>query len=171
MSNKNQKTTEITTKNEFADAFSTTNAVDHAMTKTEIIRHIASETGQTLKSVEDFYNSLVDLALREVLVSGAFSMPGLMSIHRVFKEETIRYQKNNNLSILYPSTCTVRTKAGRTLKEAHKRKYRNLNNAIYDQEKESWFSNRIICEGDWKEKSQEEIIARIREIKKDLGEL
>lgn len=140
--------------------------------KHKVISEISEETGIKKEAVKEIYDTLVDIAFRELLTNGIFRIPGLITIHRVEKKETLKYVHTLGKSILYPSTCTLKSKVSKSIKNEHRILFQNLNNMIDGkQQGDDWTSDRIVCEGDYRLLDPKLVEARVQTIKRNLGEL
>src|SRR5438552_344590 len=53
------------------------------MTQTQVVRHLAEETGTTNKVAKEFLDALVELSIAQAKKSGIFVVPGLGRLKKV----------------------------------------------------------------------------------------
>lgn len=119
---------------------------NEALTSREIIRKINKETGITQKVIQEVLDCFVDIYTVEVLTTGAWSYPGLGSVQRYAKKETLRKNPQTGEQTLYPPTCYLRAKISPKINQYHKMIFRELNNEKNGTTKDNWYKDRVLKE-------------------------
>lgn len=118
--------------------------------KREIIKEVAEVTKTTQGAVEDILNAFTDIAMREMITTGAFAWPGLPTVNRIKTGEVKRYQKDLDKTLIYPESYQLRAKIPSSVRKLHREMIRNLNNEKNGVSAENWWVPYFFCDGDWR---------------------
>ena len=122
--------------------------------KPEIIREVAQVTKMTQREVTDVLNAFTDIAIREMVVTGAFAWPGLPTVTRIEKEGVLRYQSDLDKTLLYPNTYELRARVPSSVRKYHREMIRNNNNEINGVDRENWWRPYFYCDGDFRKQKK-----------------
>lgn len=125
-----------------------------AMKKAEIIREIAEVTGYNQKDVRDIIDAFTDIAQRELVTTGAFTLPGVFSALRHVRKNLKVYNQEIDKSLLYPESCFLRATIAEPVKKLHREMFRAQNNEANGTTPENWWEPYVICDGDWRKKKE-----------------
>lgn len=125
-----------------------------SMKKPQIIKEIAQVTNMTQGEVTDVLNAFTDLAIREMVTTGAFAWPGLPTVTRIERKGVKRYQSDLDKTLLYPNTYELRARVPASVKKYHREMIRNNNNEINGVSREDWWKPYFYCDGDFRKQDK-----------------
>jgi len=88
------------------------------MTQTEIVGHMADSTGLTKAQAKDFFNSLSDLAKKEVKKNGEFTIPGFGKLVKAHRKAREGRNPATGQPIKIPAKTTVKFRVGKAMKDS-----------------------------------------------------
>lgn len=88
------------------------------MTQTEIVNHMADKTGLSKAQSKDFFNSLSDLATKEVKKNGEFTIPGFGKLVKAKRKAREGRNPATGEPIKIPAKTTVKFRVGKSMKDA-----------------------------------------------------
>jgi len=88
------------------------------MTQTEIVSHMADETGLTKAQAKEFFNTLSALAMKEVKFSGEFTVPGFGKLVKTFRKARTGRNPATGEPLQIPAKTTVKFRVGKAMKDS-----------------------------------------------------
>ncbi|MDQ3634848.1 MAG: HU family DNA-binding protein [Aridibacter sp.] len=88
------------------------------MTQTEIVGHMADKTGLTKAQSKEFFNTLSDLATKEVKKNGEFTIPGFGKLVKAKRKAREGRNPATGQPIKIPAKTTVKFRIGKAMKDA-----------------------------------------------------
>ncbi len=88
------------------------------MTKSEIMQHLAEQTGMTKKQVVEFMEAMVNLAYKETKSAGEFSIPGLGKLKKKHRDARMGRNPATGESIKIPAKTVVKFTVAKAAKDA-----------------------------------------------------
>ena len=88
------------------------------MTQTEIINHMADKTGMKKADAKEFFNSLSELATKEVKKNGEFTIPGFGKLVKAKRKAREGRNPATGEPIKIPAKTTVKFRVGKAMKDA-----------------------------------------------------
>ncbi len=87
------------------------------MTQTEIVNHMADETGLTKAQAKEFINSLAELAMKEVKKNGEFTVPGFGKLVKTNRKARTGRNPATGEPLKIPAKTTVKFRVGKAMKD------------------------------------------------------
>ena len=88
------------------------------MTQTEIVGHMADSTGLTKAQSKDFFNTLFELAKKEVKKNGEFTIPGFGKLVKTRRKARQGRNPATGEPIKIPAKTTVKFRVGKAMKDS-----------------------------------------------------
>lgn len=88
------------------------------MTQTEIVGHMADETGLTKAQSKEFFNALFELAKKEVKGNGEFTIPGFGKLVKAKRKARQGRNPATGQPIQIPAKTTVKFRVGKAMKDS-----------------------------------------------------
>lgn len=88
------------------------------MTQSEIIGTLADSTGMKKSDVKGFFDSLADLATREVKKNGEFTLPGFGKLKKTNRKAREGRNPATGAIIQIPAKTTVKFSLGKAMKDS-----------------------------------------------------
>ncbi|QYO66493.1 HU family DNA-binding protein [Leptolyngbya sp. 7M] len=88
------------------------------MTQTEIINSMAEASGMSKKDVKGFFDSLAELATKEVKKNGEFTVPGFGKLVKATRKAREGRNPATGAVIKIPAKTTVKFRLGKAMKDA-----------------------------------------------------
>ncbi len=88
------------------------------MTQVEIVSHLADKTGLTKAQAKEFFDTLSELATKEVKKNGEFTIPGFGKLVRARRKARTGRNPATGESIKIPAKTTVKFRVGKAMKDA-----------------------------------------------------
>ena len=88
------------------------------MTQTEIINHLAEQTGVKKTDAKEFFTALSDLAASEVKKNGEFTLPGFGKLVKAQRKAREGRNPATGATIKIPAKTTVKFRLGKAMKDA-----------------------------------------------------
>lgn len=102
-------------------------SVKEAMSKQEIIRKIASQTGQKYSDIREVLDSFEDIFREQVLTIGAFKYGCLPTVERKRMEPRNQRDVSTGKMVTRPATCQLRAKIPDIIKKEHQGIFKSIN--------------------------------------------
>lgn len=90
------------------------------MKKSELIKHLSEQTGQTQKAIGELFSAL-DLTLQNNAAAGEDTVLGLLTVAVVEKAARVGRNPKTGETAEIPARTAIKVKVGKTLKDAGKR--------------------------------------------------
>lgn len=88
------------------------------MTQSEIIGTLADSTGMKKSDVKGFFDSLADLATKEVKKNGEFTLPGFGKLKKTNRKAREGRNPATGAIIQIPAKTTVKFSLGKAMKDS-----------------------------------------------------
>jgi DNA-binding protein HU-beta len=88
------------------------------MTQTEIINNLAEKSGLKKTEVKGLFDSLTDLATKEVKKNGEFTVPGFGKLVKATRKAREGRNPATGAVIKIPAKTTVKFRLGKSMKDA-----------------------------------------------------
>ena len=88
------------------------------MTQTEIVGHMAEASGLTKAQAKDFFNTLTDLAKKEVKKNDEFTIPGFGKLVKAQRKAREGRNPATGEPIKIPAKTTVKFRVGKAMKDS-----------------------------------------------------
>ncbi len=88
------------------------------MTQTEIVSHMAGQTGLTKAQAKEFFTTLSGLAMKEVKKSGEFTIPGFGKLVKARRKARTGRNPATGQPIKIPAKTTVKFRVGKAMKDS-----------------------------------------------------
>ena len=88
------------------------------MTQTEIVNHMADETGLTKAQAKEFFNALFELAKKEVKKNDEFTLPSIGKLVKAKRKAREGRNPATGEPIKIPAKTTVKFRVGKAMKDA-----------------------------------------------------
>jgi DNA-binding protein HU-beta len=88
------------------------------MTQSEIINALADSSGLKKAEVKGLFDSIADLAAREVRANGEFTLPGFGKLVKATRKAREGRNPATGAVIQIPSKTTVKFRLGKSMKDA-----------------------------------------------------
>lgn len=88
------------------------------MTQTEIVNHLAEETGMKKADVKGFFDTVAALAAKEVKKNGEFTLPGFGKLVKATRKAREGRNPATGATIKIPAKTTVKFRLGKAMKDS-----------------------------------------------------
>ncbi len=88
------------------------------MTQTEIVSHMADKTELTKAQAKEFFNTLSELAKKEVKKNGEFTIPGFGKLVKAKRKAREGRNPATGEPIKIPAKTTVKFRVGKAMKDS-----------------------------------------------------
>lgn len=112
---------------------------NHGITKKEILHEISNNTELRYDIVEQVFNNLQDIMIREIILKEKFVFPNVFSVSSYEKPKRKGFNKRLNKVVTYPPTNVLTIKLSNKVKYFQRWKMRNINNKKYNVTPENWY--------------------------------
>lgn len=89
-----------------------------AMTKSQLMRHLADQAGIAKKAATAVVEELVNTAIRETKGKGTFVVPGIGKLRKAHRKARMGRNPQTGAAIRIPAKTVVRFRVSKTCKEA-----------------------------------------------------
>ncbi len=89
-----------------------------AMTKTQVVRHLAEKLGTTNKTAADFLEHLAETAVRETKKNGLFVIPGLGRLVKANRKARMGRNPQTGESIKISAKTVVKFRVAKVAKDS-----------------------------------------------------
>ena len=89
------------------------------MTQSQVVDHLAEETGLSRAQVRDLFDKLYTLAAREIKANGEFSLPGLGTFFSSQRKRRWGRNPTTGETIQIPAKKTLKFRVGKDVKKGH----------------------------------------------------
>lgn len=89
-----------------------------AMTKTQLVRHMADKSGTTKKQAGEFIATLVETAIKETKKGGIFVIPGLGRLKKVHRKARMGRNPQTGEAIKIKAKTVVKFYVAKAAKDA-----------------------------------------------------
>ena len=88
------------------------------MTQTQVVRHLAEQTGLSNKAAKQFLESLAALAVQQARKAGIFVLPGLGRVKKVQRKARVGRNPATGEAIKIPAKTTAKFYLAKSVKDA-----------------------------------------------------
>lgn len=87
------------------------------MTKSQVVRHLAEKLELPKKTVNSFFEELVNLAVKEAKSKGAFVVPGFGKLRKANRKARMGRNPQTGEAIKIPAKTTCRFRVSKSIKD------------------------------------------------------